>query len=73
MQSPVPSYVQLAGQLRARILSGDLAPRTPLPSLKYLQDETGLSVNTIRRAVALLVSEGLAVSVQGRGTYVAER
>jgi GntR family transcriptional regulator len=31
--------------------------------------ETGLAVGTVRRAVAVLIEEGLAYTVPGRGTY----
>lgn len=73
IHAPEPSYVQLAGILRDRITSGELAPRDALPSITYLKQETGLAVGTIRKAVAVLVSEDLAYTVPGRGTFVAER
>jgi GntR family transcriptional regulator len=67
--SPVPSYRQLADQLRDRITSGQIGPREPLPSISYLTGETGLAVGTVRKAVALLVDEGYAHTVPGRGTF----
>jgi len=66
----MPVYRQLAGILRARILSGWIAPDHVLPSEKQLEQEFGLSRNTSRRAIALLRDEGLVVTVPGRGTYV---
>lgn len=69
--APEPSYRQLADQLRARILSGQIGPREPLPSITYLMQETGLAVNTVRRAIGVLVEEKLAYTVPGRGTYAA--
>lgn len=71
--SDVPSYVQLADQLRARITSGQIGPREPLPSLTRIEQETGLSVNTIRHGIQVLIDEGLAYSVPGRGTFAAPR
>jgi DNA-binding GntR family transcriptional regulator len=68
--SPEPSYQQLARQLRDRIESGQLEPRSPLPSITYLVQETGLAVGTVRRAIAVLVEEGHAYTVPGRGTFV---
>ena len=73
LRSPVPSYQQLAAQLRARITAGEIAPDEPLPSLTYIQQETGLAVTTIRRAIALLVEEGIAYTVPGRGTYASRQ
>jgi GntR family transcriptional regulator len=66
--SPDHPYVQLAAQLRSRIEAGELT--TMLPSIMELTEQTGLSVNTVRRAVKLLIDEGLAYTVPGRGTFV---
>lgn len=71
LRSAEPSYRQLAGKLRAAIQRGEIRPGEALPSLAYLQQETGLAVNTVRKAIALLADEGLVVTVQGRGTYAA--
>ncbi len=70
---PEPSYKQLADLLRARITSGEIGPREPLPSITYLTGETGLAVGTVRRAIAVLVEEGLAYTVPGRGTFASPR
>jgi len=69
LRSPVPSYMQLAAQLRERITSGEIEPDEPLPSITRLQQETGLAVTTIRRGIAVLAEEGIAYTVPGRGTY----
>ena len=73
LHSPEPSYQQLARQLRERIMSGQIGPREALPSITYLTGETGLAVGTVRRAIALLVEEGYADTVPGRGTFAAQR
>jgi GntR family transcriptional regulator len=72
LHSPVPSYLQLAAILRARIESGEIPPRSPLPSLTTLTGETGLAVGTVRKAIAVLVSEGIAYTVPGRGTFAGQ-
>ncbi len=69
LHSRVPSYLQLAAILRARIRSGEIAPRDPLPSITSLTGETGLAVGTVRKAIGVLVQEGLAYTVPGRGTF----
>lgn len=66
--SPDHPYVQLAAQLRTRIKSGEI--RSVLPSIMELTEETGLSINTVRRAIRVLIDEGLVYTVPGRGTFV---
>ena len=71
--SGVPVYRQLADQLRERILSGELLPRTPLPSAKTLAQEHGIAVGTVTRAVEVLRQEGLVRTIPGRGVWVVDR
>lgn len=73
VHSPVPSYQQLAAQLRAAIEAGEIAPRMPIPSIVTLKQETGLATGTIQRAVDVLKAAGMVYYVPGRGTYVAPR
>ncbi|MGI5155757.1 GntR family transcriptional regulator [Microbispora sp. CA-102843] len=68
--SDLPVYRRLANALRERIESGRIQPRRPLPSENQLQQEFGVSRDTVRRAVALLSELGLVRTVAGRGTYV---
>lgn len=63
-------YLQLADILRARVSEGEYPPGAKIPPLLDLQAEFGLSSMTVRRAVGVLVDEGLLVRVPGRGTYV---
>jgi DNA-binding GntR family transcriptional regulator len=70
IHAPEPSYLQLAAKLRARITSGEFGSRDRLPSIKTLTQETGLAVGTVRKAIGVLVDEGLAYTVSGRGTFV---
>lgn len=67
-RSPEHPYVQLADSLRERIKSGEID--SLLPSIMELTEETELSVGTVRRAVRLLIDEGLVYTVPGRGTFV---
>jgi GntR family transcriptional regulator len=70
MQSPVPTYRQLADELRKLITSGTLKPGDKLPSLHQLVQETGLSANTIRASFRVLKEEDLVVTAPGRGVFV---
>ena len=70
---PTPLYTQLADILREMITSGELQPRSPLPSESYLQQEQGIARGTVRTAIGILRDEGLVVTISGRGTFVKER
>jgi len=66
--SVTPLYVQLAAVLRGQIERGELSGR--LPSVKSLQQQYGVAQGTAEHAFALLRSEGLVTSGQGRGHFV---
>ena len=66
--SPEHPYKQLAAQLRDQIERGQITSQ--LPSITELTSQTGLAVGTVRRAIDILVNEGLVQTVPGRGTFV---
>src|SRR5258707_6576122 len=68
--SDVPPYQQVAAILREQILSGQIQPRRPIPSVTTLQQTYGIARGTVRKAVALLADEGLVVLRPGWGTFV---
>lgn len=68
-----PPYEQAAAVLRARIMAGDLAPGTQLPSTAQLVAEFGVSNTTVQKAIAVLKGEGYLASRQGKGVYVRDR
>ncbi|MGG4144915.1 GntR family transcriptional regulator [Paenibacillus algorifonticola] len=70
-QSAEPLYYQIEVQLRALIVSGQLAEGTLLPSIRELAQSLKCSVITVRRVYQDLESEGLLRTRQGTGTYVA--
>jgi DNA-binding GntR family transcriptional regulator len=65
-----PLYLRIAEDLRQKILSGELAPGTRLPSRPELMREHGVSDSVAVRVAQILVSEGLAEARSGSGTYV---
>lgn len=67
----LPVGVQLSWRLRALIATGRLAAGERLPSFRRLAEWAGVNVNTVRAVYAGLEQEGLVVSRQGRGTFVA--
>lgn len=70
--NPDPFYKQIEDQIRVEILSGRLKSGVRLPSVRALADQLNVSVITTKRAYDNLESEGIIVTRQGQGTYVAQ-
>ena len=68
----LPVGLQLSWRLRALIATGHLASGERLPSFRRLSAWAGVNVNTVRAVYAGLEREGLVVSRQGQGTFVAD-
>lgn len=69
-ESAVPVYRQVAAILRDRIGSGEYAPGRRLPSVRGLVQEFGIAELTARKALRVLVDEGVAEMTPGMGTFV---
>jgi DNA-binding transcriptional regulator YhcF (GntR family) len=67
----LPIGVNLAWRLRVLIQSGRLAAMERLPGVRDFATGAGVNVNTVRSVYRRLEDEGLAVSQQGLGTFVA--
>lgn len=67
--APEPLYEQLAAILREQISSGRIPPRRVLPSNRTLTQEYGVARGTASRAVKILIDEGWAYVVAGRGVF----
>ncbi|MBF2755169.1 MAG: GntR family transcriptional regulator [Gammaproteobacteria bacterium AqS3] len=67
---PMPLYHKLYQLLHQAIHSGAFATGAKLPTEKQLQEETGMSRVTIKRALDELALEGLVVRRRGIGTLV---
>mgnify|MGYP001187268099 CR=1 FL=1 len=63
-------YAALAAALRARVIAGEWPAGSAIPAEQSLADEHGVALGTMRRALELLVREGLVERIQGRGTFV---
>lgn len=63
---------RIADALREQIRDGRLQPGAQLPSENQLADTHNASRPTVRRAIAMLRSEGLVLSKQGKGIFVRE-
>ena len=66
----LPIYEQIKEQIKAQILSGELAEGEKLPSLRRLAVDLKISVLTTTRAYNELEAEGYITSQQGKGFFV---
>jgi DNA-binding transcriptional regulator YhcF (GntR family) len=67
----LPVGLQLQWRLRALIATGQLASGERLPSFRHLAELAGVNLNTVRAVYEGLEADGLVVSRQGQGTFVA--
>lgn len=70
--SAQPLYVQLEDLIRSWIESGKLSPGDRIPSELELAETHAISRMTVRRAIDVLVMEGILFRQPGKGTFVAE-
>ncbi|HJJ35013.1 MULTISPECIES: GntR family transcriptional regulator [Methanocorpusculum] len=71
--SEKPIYEQITTQLKAMIISGELLPESPLPSMRLLAKELRISVITTKRAYTDLERDGFIETVPGKGSFVAKK
>jgi len=70
--SDEPLQGQIARQIRAKILSGDLKAGDTLPSIRGLARNHHVSVVTVQRGYENLEREGLIHSRRGKGFFVSD-
>lgn len=68
-----PIYRQIIDQVKEKILLGAFSPGDKLPSVRELATQITINPNTIQKAYQELERQNIIVTVQGRGTFVAER
>jgi len=66
-----PMYLQIMEQIKQRIAIGDWAAGQAIPSIRHLAADIGVSVITVKRAYLELEREGVIVTRQGKGCFVA--
>ncbi|GIP31620.1 GntR family transcriptional regulator [Paenibacillus sp. J2TS4] len=67
----VPFYLQIAQNIRDKIISGEYPVNFKLPSEDEIVKIFGVSRMTARHAVTQLVNEGLVYRMHGKGAFVA--
>lgn len=66
----LPKYIQISERLIRDIAAGHLVDGARLPPERDMADSLGLSVGTLRKALAVLAEKGLLARVQGSGNYI---
>ncbi len=66
----LPLYVQISEMLIRDVQAGRLADGARLPPEREMAADLGISVGTLRKALADLTAKGLLERRQGSGTYV---
>ena len=69
-RADAPLYSQVAEQIKAAVLAGELHDGDPLPSVRALARDLRISVITTTRAYAELEAEGFITTVPGKGAFV---
>ena len=65
-----PAYSQLSNLLREQVSNGVYQPGQRLPSEASLCKKYNVSPMTVRRAINLLLDQGVVNTIQGKGTFV---
>jgi GntR family transcriptional regulator len=64
-------YLQIMEQVKQKIAVGDWTTGQAIPSIRQLAADIGVSVITVKRAYLELEREGLIMTRQGKGCFVA--
>ncbi len=70
---PRPIFKQIVDAFRVKIVTGEIAEATKLPSVRGLAMQLTVNTNTVAKAYSELTSLGLVEAQQGRGLFVAPR
>jgi GntR family transcriptional regulator len=70
---PTPLYLQLARNLEAAIHAGQWKSEQAMPSERSLSEMLGISRVTARKALEVLLDQGLIRRLQGSGTFITPR
>ena len=65
-----PLYEQIATQIKAAIMSGELKAGEAIPSVRALAKSLHISILTVQKAYATLQEDGFIETTAGTGCYV---
>ena len=66
-----PIYEQIMAQVKAEVIEGRMTAGDALPSVRALSRELKISALTVKKAYDNLETEGLVVTVHGKGSFIA--
>jgi DNA-binding GntR family transcriptional regulator len=69
-RSQEPAYLHIADAITEQIGAGVYRPGDQLPTEAQLRAQYGVSPMTVRRAINILLDQGLVTTTQGKGTFV---
>ncbi len=73
LDSPTPTYRQIADALRALLVAGDIKPGENLPTIRELALDLGIHKNTVAEAYRVLADEGWLELKRRHGARVLTR
>lgn len=65
-----PLYEQIATQIKAAIMSGELKAGEAIPSVRSLAKSLHISILTVQKAYSTLQEDGFIETTAGKGCYV---
>jgi DNA-binding GntR family transcriptional regulator len=66
-------YIRLAARIRRQLVSGELAPGDPVPSINVLRQERGYTRATCGKALQVPERERLLIRIPALGCFVRTR
>ncbi|HXW55217.1 MAG TPA: GntR family transcriptional regulator [Candidatus Cybelea sp.] len=73
LSSSVPAYEQIASEIRALLVAGELRPGARLPTVRQLAADLTVHHNTVAQAYRILAGEGWLDLRRGRGARIVSR
>lgn len=68
--SMLPIYEQISGQIKDKIIHGELIEGAALPSVRILARELRVSALTVKKSYDILEQEGFISTIHGKGSFV---
>ncbi len=68
--SRTPIYEQIKEQIVLYIAKGVLKKDDQLPSLRQLSSQMGININTVKRALSELETQGVVYTIAGKGVFI---
>lgn len=65
-----PIYEQICGQIKEKIMHGEMKEGEILPSVRALAKDLRVSALTVKKSYDALEQEGFIITVHGKGSFV---